>query len=338
MAYKKYTYTFPGTREIEYKYKGRYGAKGEKRQPKKKATPEQIRKQNQWNREKRMRRLMKANFSPGDLWCTLKYPKGTRKPLEEVIKDFRNFRGRLKRRYIKHGEKLKFVYRMEIGSRGGIHIHLLVNRIRGDPDAGKGDKPPDTALIIQEAWEPCGRVHYEPVYAEGLFQNLAVYMTKQPDDKVEEQLSFLPVEERKKLVKTDSSRNLTRPEPEVREYGHWTMRKVLADGPKPGKGYYIDPDSIICGVNPVTGMSYLQYIEYELAGLRDTGADTMGTPPAKEPKRQKRRKDGMKRREGIRKPREGGTKQGKDGTRQGKKGRKPHKDGMKQSAGGGGDG
>lgn len=290
MAYNKYTYHFRGSKEVEYKYKGRYGAKGEKRQKKKKATPEQIMRQNQWNREKRMRRLMKRNFFPGDLWCTLKYAKGTRKPVGEVSKDLRNFFGRLKRRFRKYGVELKFIYRMEIGSRGGIHIHLLVNRIRGKP----GEEPPDTALVVQEAWKTCGRIHYEPVYPGGLFQDLAVYMTKLPDEKVMEQLSFLQVEDRRKVLKTGSSRNLIRPEPEVREYRHWTMRKILEDGPKPTPGYYIDPDSIIRGINPVTGMSYLQYIEYELdPGRQDADRDIRGDT-GKEPKVGKRRKDGMR--------------------------------------------
>ncbi|MBR1701916.1 MAG: hypothetical protein IJ716_08170 [Lachnospiraceae bacterium] len=302
MAYIKKTYRFHGSNEMEFSYKGKYGAKGEKRQKKKKATPEQIRKQNQWNREKRMRRLMKENFRPGDLWCTLKYLRGTRKTVTEVMKDFRNFRDRLKRRYKRYGEELKFIYRMEIGARGGIHIHLLVNRIRGNPEAdpnGKNShgKPPDTALIIQEAWKPCGRIHYEPVYYEGLFQDLACYMTKQPDEAVEEQLSFLPAEDRKKLIKTDSSRNLIRPEPETKEYGHWTMRKILEEGPKSTPGFYIDPDSIVCGINPVTGMSYLQYIEYELhrqeTWQQDTGFDIRGDT-GKEQNGRKRRKDGMR--------------------------------------------
>lgn len=257
MAYTKYTYRFNDSIETGYHYKGKYGAKGEKRAKKKKATPEQIAKQNQRNKEKKMRRLMKANFEPGDWWCTLKYPKGTRKPLDEVMKDFDNFRSRCKRKWKKYGEEFKWIYRIEVGARGGIHIHLLVNQIR-NPAA------PSTALIIQEEWKQCGRVNLEPVYAEGLFQNLAAYMTKLPTEEVEAQLSLFPVAERKKLIKYSCSRNLKRPEPEVKIYGHWTMKKILEEGPKPHPGYYIDPDSIVSGVNPATGMSYLEYIEYTL--------------------------------------------------------------------------
>ena len=54
MAHRHDVYRYgPGEKYIEHEIKcaGRYGAKGEKRAQKKKATPEQIKKQNQWNRE-----------------------------------------------------------------------------------------------------------------------------------------------------------------------------------------------------------------------------------------------------------------------------------------------
>jgi len=261
MAYNKKTYRFHGSNEVEYAYKGKYGAKGEKRQKKKKATPEQVKRQNQWHREKKMRRLMKENFSQGDPWCTLKYPRGTRKPIEEVMKDQKNFHDRCRRRWKRYGEEFKWIQRIEIGKRGGIHLHILINRIRGKPDGDRSDDLPDTDLIIQQEWEKCGRVHFEPVYS---FEELASYMVKEPDEAVEKQLSLFPEADRKKLLKYSCSRNLKRPVPEVKEYSHWTVRRLLEDGPEPSPGYWIDPESIVCGINPVTGLSYLQYIEYSL--------------------------------------------------------------------------
>ena len=53
MAYRKDVWHFPGSNEYEYKFIGNYGAKGEKRHKRQKATQEQIRKQNQRNKEKR---------------------------------------------------------------------------------------------------------------------------------------------------------------------------------------------------------------------------------------------------------------------------------------------
>ena len=47
-AYIREIWDFGSTMEIEEKHTGRYGARGQEREEKKKATPEEIAKQNQW--------------------------------------------------------------------------------------------------------------------------------------------------------------------------------------------------------------------------------------------------------------------------------------------------
>lgn len=257
--YWKETWRFPGSIEYEYKYAGNYGAKGEKRQKKKKATPEQIKKQNQLNREKKMRRLIKANFSEGDLWTTLKYPKGTRKELSEVKKDIKIFIRQLRAAHRKFDVELKFIYRLEIGRCGGIHFHILTNRIRGETSSD---------ILIQRLWTH-GRASHTSIYEYGGFKDLAEYIVKQPDSAIDEQLSMFDVNERKEFIKYSSSRNLVRPEPEKKKRTHMTMRKLVeqcnrGDGPVPTPGFYIDRDSVHIGVNRFTGMSYLRYTEYRI--------------------------------------------------------------------------
>lgn len=252
MAHRHDKYIFPGSIEHEYKYMGRYGAKGEKREVKHQATKEQIAKQNQWNREKWMRRLIKANFSEDDYWITLKYPKGTRKPVGEVRKDFKKFLDRMRRRYKCRGMPLKFIYRMEVGKRGGIHIHILINRLEGETD-----------VLVKECWT-FGKMHYELLYDAGGYQGLGNYIVKLPDEEVEKQLCLFSDEEKKELIRYSCSRNLKRVEPKTKIYKHWTMRRILENGPKPTPGYYIDKESVKCGINSVTGMSYLYYTEYPL--------------------------------------------------------------------------
>ena len=66
-------FRFRTSTEYEYKFFGNYGAKGEKRNPKQKRTPEDIERQNQYQRTKTVRHLIKANFSEGDYWSTLTY-------------------------------------------------------------------------------------------------------------------------------------------------------------------------------------------------------------------------------------------------------------------------
>lgn len=250
MAYWKDTWTFPTSIEYEFKFAGNYGAKGEKREKKKKATPEQIKKQNQLNREKRMRRLIEANFDPGDLWNTLKYPKGTRKPLKEVKKDMRKFLSDLRKEYKVRGKPLRFVCRLHIGKQGGIHVHILVNRIRGQ----------DTDIIIQKAWSH-GQVNYQSINDFGGYKKLANYIVKELAEEEEQQLSLFEQSERKEFLRYSTSRNLIRPMPERKNYRRWTLRKLIDEGPKPTPGFYIEKDSLHFGVNPYTGMSYLHYRE-----------------------------------------------------------------------------
>lgn len=257
--YWKDRWDFIESIEYEYKFAGKYGGKGEKRQKKKKATPEQIKKNNQKNREKRMRRLIKANFDIGDLWTCLKYPKGTRKSVGEVKDDLRKFLAGMRKAYKKKGAVFKFIYRMEVGKRGGVHIHILVNRVRGGPG---------TDMLIQKLWQQ-GRASYENIYESGGYQALADYIVKPPGDDVMGQLSLFDEKEKKELIRYSSSRNLIRPEPERKEYKNRTMRKILdavqsGDGPEPTPGYYIDRDSVYTGFNRFTGYSYLQYTEYRI--------------------------------------------------------------------------
>ncbi len=235
--------------EYEIKYSGKYGARGEKRGKRKKASPEVIKKQNQRNREKNMRRIIKANFDEDDLWITIKYTKGTRKPITEVKQDLRKFLETMRRRYKSHGSEFKFIYRLEIGRLGGIHIHMIVPRIRGA----------DTEVMLQKAWTQ-GRINYQSL-DDGDYKELAAYIVKQPDEEVEKKLKNIPPEERKEFIKYSTSRNLIRPAPERKEYKTRTVRKIVKEGPIPQKGYYIVKDSISMGINPYTGMSYIHYTE-----------------------------------------------------------------------------
>lgn len=240
--YKSETWYFNNSIEHEIKWVGKCGRKGEKREERKKPTPEQMKKQNQRNRENRIRRIMKANWGENDYWMTLKYPAGTKLQIEEVKKHMRKFLEKTRNAYKRKGEVLKFIYRVEIGKRGSPHVHILVNRI------------PDADVFIKKNWEH-GRVYFGLAYEEGGFRKLAEYIVKPPDEEVDEQ---------NETKAYSCSRNLIRPEPERKTYWRWTVEKMLREGPKPTKGFYIVPDSVVSGVNPYTGMSYLKYEEVRI--------------------------------------------------------------------------
>lgn len=178
--YKRDIYKFSNSKEYEYTALYNYGAKGERREKRKKPTPEQMAKQNQRNRENKMRRLLKKNFKRGDWWITLKYPQGTRKNMEEVRDDLRKFIRNVSAAYKRRENQFKWVYRIEVGEQGGVHIHMVCNRI------------PDSDLIITKRWEKYGTINYQHIYEKGGMKRLANYIVKQPTEEIYEQLSLFP--------------------------------------------------------------------------------------------------------------------------------------------------
>ncbi|MBR2654707.1 MAG: hypothetical protein IKD59_09185 [Lachnospiraceae bacterium] len=250
----------PDENEYEYKYRGNYGAKGEKRAKRSKITIESQQKRNQRNKEKEVRRTIKLNFRKDDLWVTLKYPAGKRKPIKEIQKDRASFLRKLRDRFKETGNVFKFIYRMEVSSKGGVHMHFIINNVPGQ----------DVTGWIRDAWDS-RYVEFRYLYEEGGFEDLAAYLVK-PAESDTGQMYFagMGMEDKKAFMRYGSSRNLKRPVPEVRQYSHWTMRHFMSGNePKPSEGFYIDKSSIRQGINPFTGYSYLYYTERRLFSERD---------------------------------------------------------------------
>lgn len=105
-GYIRWIWDCGNTREVEEKHTGRYGARGQKRQKRRKATPEEIAKQNQWKRERDVRRLIKWNFGIGDYWFTLTYKKGSRPPWKQMQKDMSKFIRKLRDNSEEYGLKV----------------------------------------------------------------------------------------------------------------------------------------------------------------------------------------------------------------------------------------
>ena len=173
-------YIFPDSIEHEYYFKGNYGAKGEKRSPKRKRTREEIQAVNQANKEKRVRHLIKQNFRTGDYFATMNfcddYIGRSLKSLRE--KEIRNFLARMRRAYEKAGTPFKFIIRMELGARKKRpHIHIIMNRI------------PNLDLIVREQWTYGGKYvpHFELITDEpDTPVKLADYITKPtPEQQIE---------------------------------------------------------------------------------------------------------------------------------------------------------
>ena len=227
MARKKKEYRFKNSIEIEEYVDGRFGAKGKKREEKKKVTPEQVKRQNQLNKAKNCRRRIKNNFEEDDYYWTLTFKKEQRpETLDEAKKIWTKLQRKLRDEYKRQKKKFKWIISIEKGKRGAIHFHLITNRIED------GDR------FMKKLWT-YGSIYLRLLYDNGDYKALADYMTKAAGDGEESYYSH--------------SRNLPIPEPRVKRLkGEW---KDI----EPYKGYYIDKESIVEGINPVTGYKYRHY-------------------------------------------------------------------------------
>ena len=231
MYKKKTTKLRYGIDVVEY-HNGKYGAPGMKRQRRKKPTPEQMEKVNQYNRAKKVRMKLLHHFEPGDYFATLTCRADERPAdMAEAKKWFAAAVRVIRREYKKRGYVLKWIRNIEVGSRGAWHIHVIINRI------------PDTDLILKKAW-PHGKVVSQLLYEQGGYKRLADYITK--NERTDSRLAeshFM------------TSRNLPLPEPEEKVYRRWHTWHTI----RVPKGYYVDSDSFREGINPVTGYPYRTY-------------------------------------------------------------------------------
>ena len=235
MGYKKKEMRFKNAREIMEYHTARYGAPGQQRIKRKKPTPEQMERINQMNRERVARWKLREHFDVNDYFTLLTYRKEARPPdMNEAKEDFRKFIRKDRDEYRKRGKVLKWMRNIEVGTKGGWHIHIVLNRI------------PDTDLIIRKAWQK-GKAVSQLLYEKGEFAELAAYITKTPKTD-------------KRLKETDysASKNLPLPDPDIKTYKHWKTWKDIEKVRIP-EGFYLDKDSYFEGINPLTGYKYRRY-------------------------------------------------------------------------------
>lgn len=232
--YTKVTYELGEIKEIQKYIPGNYGAPGCAREKKRKRTPEEIKKNNHYNKVRRVQRLILANFGEGDLHLVLTYKKDLRpETIAEANEQRRRFLEKLKRAYRRAGPDLKYIGVTEIGSKGAVHHHIVIN----NPDGVNAMK------LIQKAW-PHGQQYITPLYEDGEYEDLAAYLVK---DETKEECGG---------ASYTRSRNLIIPEPKREKI---FSKRWKADPPIP-KGWSLVEGSLLNGINPVTGHPYQHYM------------------------------------------------------------------------------
>lgn len=247
-------YRMGDTTDHEYISTDGGGAPGEKRKKRERASPEQVMYQNRLNKAREIRRLIKANNLEWLItltWSNEKKPSG----MEEAKKDFREFRDKMREEYRREGLPFKYIYIIEIGSRGGVHVHMVANDVK------------NIHKLVAKHWER-GHPNIKALYEEGDYRDLARYLTGLPKHKKgkRELDEIKPLDKEKYYY--NRSRNMEVPKPEVKRYSRWKIRKMIENvqNGKASKGYVIDRESVRIGINPITGREYLYYSEHRIRG------------------------------------------------------------------------
>lgn len=237
--YDKVTCRIRDKIEISKHYSGRYGAPGQPRQKARERTPEEMAKQNHWRRCRDLRRLIELNFEPGDWHVTLNCRQEERPTKEEAPKVIRDFLGAMRRGYKKQGWELKYVITCEVGERGAVHWHIVINNCHSGSC--------DTAKLIRDNWTR-GRAYFSPLDDSGDYSKLADYMVKEAARRIDKGETI-------EKMSYSRSRNLIKPV-EKRE-------KVRATGwkaePKIPEGWELVPGSLLNGINKYTNLPYQHY-------------------------------------------------------------------------------
>lgn len=244
-VYRKVIYDMGVVIQIEKSMPGKYGAPGERRGKKRKLTQEDVRRQNNRNRWRRVQRLILKNFGEGDWHLILKYrPEERPDTYEEAKAHRKKFIDRMRTAYRKAGIPFKWIAVTERGKKGKVlHHHLVIQDIRRDGI--------DTVKLAKELWT-YGSEFFSALYEDGEYEKLAEYIVK------------AETKEEGGWCTYSRSRNLEEPVKKVEDVPHRRWR----DPPVAPKGWYVVKDSVYNGTNPVTGHPYQHYTLKKLINTR----------------------------------------------------------------------
>lgn len=235
--------------EVERHYDAGYGAPGMERAGRKKRTPEEMARQNLWQRKRYVRRLAELNFKGGDWHVVLTCSPELRPSKEEAPAVIRKFRDKLRAEYKKQGWELKYIYTCEVGERGAVHWHMIVNDQSNDRTS--------THRLIARLWER-GRPYFTALDANREYGTLTAYMLKEAEKRIKAEKTI------EKLSYT-CSRNLIKPVSRQKK----KYARIWRKDPKAPAGYMVIPDSLVNGINKFNGWPYQYYQLRKIPGGKE---------------------------------------------------------------------
>lgn len=231
-GYREIVMESDNARIVQQYYYGGQGAPGQKRNKKRKPTPEEMRFVNACTKKRKALWRLQLYFDTDDYYITLTFRKDERpRSMEEAKKIFKAYREKLRKAYKKKDIPFRWICNIEMGTRKAVHIHMVMNRFDG------------LDRIVSKLWK-YGRKDIQLMYEEGGFRDLAAYITKSPvtDSSLSE-------------TYYSHSRNLPLPEPKVKEISCWSIKRKI----RIPEGWYLDRDSMEEGETKA-GFAYRNYV------------------------------------------------------------------------------
>ncbi len=209
-------------------------------------TPEATLRNNQRLAERRLRQIINTNFQDDDYHLIFRYFLHTRPATgKEAAEEMRRYWRRLQYDAKKAGISLRYIWAMEVGKKGAVHFHAIVNR-QDLPFFTRQWKRQVAGEDRKKTWIKLGTVYCVPLWTDGQYKDLAKYVIKQTS-KTFRQMGG---------KRYNCSRNLKKPKETVKEVKARQWRQE----PKPPKGYIFDPSfPLENGVCSVTGLRYQRY-------------------------------------------------------------------------------
>lgn len=236
MAYRQSKWVYGNTVEIKKAHTWMWNRKGERRNRSESfsnLTPEQIeakKKKMQTHNEleaiKELDRILQANFTEDDQHVVLTYRDDCIPTVDESRKVLNNFLSRTRRFFKKHDYEFKYVITTEWNAKR-IHHHIVCNSIPGV----------NMAKEIMRLWGN-GGAHLTPLYEDKNYKGLAKYLVKETKRTFRDDDN--PYKQR-----YSCSRNLVRPEPEVKiVHANTWSKDIKVPKSLREQGYYLDRDSV----------------------------------------------------------------------------------------------
>ncbi len=236
MPYIKKTCKAGKTKHVKMYYSIRWHSRKEgRREPKRNLTSEAQKKVNLRQAEEKLEKKLDANFCGDDYYLTLDYrPEGRPNGKKGISEHMKRYLRTMRNLYKKAKKVFKYVWVAEVGSRGAVHIHIVISGT-------------DDMRAVINAWTHGGTT-IKPMYADANYRKLAHYFIKYSE-------KTLKTTGELQGKRWNASKNLVTPV----ERKKVIMRDAFRYDIKPPEGYYLDKDSVRMGIHEETGYSFLKY-------------------------------------------------------------------------------